>query len=326
MITVYAEKFDVGSKIAAALSDTGFDVDGIKVTTSNIESVKEKIKKTCKTKGYIEINYKGEPMSVTWGEGHLCTLKQAKDYNEEYGNWRQMPVPFYPETFEIKVNDQIDRETGKSTGQPDPRALRQLNIVKNLFERSEYIINATDDDREGELIFSYVYQWCETSTPYKRVILMSQTKEGYRTAFDNLVSSDKVKSIENAGRGRAIADWVVGANLTALMSLKYGASSIISIGRVQTPTLNILVKRENEIKNFKSHPYWTLKANFTTADGQTYAAKHKAGQIEDKTKADELLNKVKGKPGIIKDCTSETSSKEAPLSAFSSGFSFRSSA
>lgn len=314
MVTIYAEKFDVGVKIAAALG--GFDYEGTRVTMNNVEKLKQKLDKDVKKKGAIYIEYQGTKYAVTWGQGHLCSLKQAKDYNPEYAQWKKMPMPFFPQSYEIKIREGYDYKTKKPTGANDAWAEWQLNIVKSLFEKSEYIINATDDDREGELIFAYVYELLGVNKPYKRVILDSQTEEGFRYAFAHLKNSDEVRPIENAGRGRSVADWIVGANLTALMSLKYGgggADSLISIGRVQTPVLNILVERELAIRNFKSHPFWYVSANFTTENGDTYTGKHEIAQIEDKSKADELLAKVMGKPGVITDYVKEKATKEVPL-------------
>ena len=314
MITIYAEKFDVGVKIAAALG--GFDYNGTMVTMNNVEKLKTNLEKDVKRKGVIYINYEGKNYAVTWGQGHMCSLKQAKDYDETYKNWKNMPIPFFPTNYEIKIREEIDRTTRKPTGNDDPWTSRQLSLVKSLFEKSEYIINATDDDREGEVIFAYVYEYLDVDVPYKRVVLDSQTEEGFRKAFRNLKDSSEVKPIENAGRGRSQADWLVGANLTAAMSLKYGGSgsdAVISLGRVQTPVLNILVTRELEILNFKSHPFWYVTATFKTSKGEEYSAKHEIAQIEDKAKAQELFNKVNGKQGTVADFTKEKTSKEVPL-------------
>jgi DNA topoisomerase-3 len=314
MITIYAEKFDVGVKIAAALG--GFDYNGTKVTMNNVEKLKPNLEKDVKRKGVIYIDYEGNKYAVTWGQGHMCGLKQAKDYNPEYANWSKLPLPFFPGKYEIKVRDEIDRTTRKPTGNPDPWTTRQLDLVKALFEKSEYIINATDDDREGELIFAYVYQHIGVKKPYKRVVLDSQTEEGFRDAFRHLKTSDEVRPIEYAGRGRSIADWMVGANLSAIMSLKYGGSgtdSLITIGRVQTPVLNLIVQRELAIKNFVSKPFWSINAVFTTKNGDTYKAKHIESQIEDKNKAQEILNKINGKNGTITEYEKDSFKKEVPF-------------
>lgn len=315
MITVYAEKFDVGVKIAAALA--GFDYNGTKITMSNIESYKTKLNKDVKKKGVIYIDYKGEKYAITWGQGHMCTLKQAKDYDPEYANWGKIPLPFFPSEYEIKVKEGIDFSTRKPTGEADKWTVAQLNIVEKLFNSSKYIINATDDDREGELIFAYVYQYLNCTTPYKRVKLDSQTEKGFKDAFDKLIDSKDVKSVENAGRCRSISDWVTGANISSKMTLKYNKYftdlKMITIGRIQTVVLDFIVEREKAIKSFVSHPFWYVNAEFTTKTGEKYKAKHETSQIEDKKKAEELFNKINGNQGTITSRDISPVKKEVPL-------------
>lgn len=313
MITVLAEKFDVGIKIAAALS--GFDFHGTRITMDNIEKNKTKIEKEIKPQGYITIKYQGKEYAITWASGHLLGLKQAKDYNPEYASWNKIPFPYFPE-YEIKVNEKIDYTTKKSLGIPDPWTERQLKIINQLFNKCEYIINATDDDREGELIFAYIYQYLECSVPYKRIKLDSQTEEGFKKAFANLIDSDAVKGVEMAGRCRSISDWLTGANISGKMTLKYGKFlpefKMITMGRVLTYVLDLIVERELAIRNFKSHPFWYITADFTGKNG-TYAAKHILKQIEDKSKAEEIYNKINGKNGVVKDFDKSTIKKEVPL-------------
>lgn len=314
MITVYAEKFDVGAKIAAALS--GFDFDGNRITMSNIEKFKPRLDKEVKPKGFIQITYKGEQYAITWGQGHMCGLKQAKDYDPTYANWKNIPIPFFPE-YEIKVREKYDWATKKFTGEPDPWTVRQLNIVQQLFEKSSYIINATDDDREGELIFAYVYQYLECKKPYKRVVLDSQTESGFRDAFEHLKDSSEVKSVENAGRARAIGDLAVGSNVSVKATEKYKKYfpnlPMLTVGRIQTAVLDFIVEREKAIRNFKSHPFWNLHAVFTNSKGESYKAKHVESQIEDKAKADALFAKVNGKQGTVSKCETEPTKKQVPL-------------
>lgn len=307
MVTIYAEKFDVGVKIAATLG--GFDYEGTLVTMKNVEKLKTKLEKDVKRKGVIYIKYEGEQYAVTWGQGHMCGLMQARDYDPEYRSWSKMPMPFFPEEYKIKIREGRD-------GGPDPWTSRQLGLIKALFEKSDSIINATDDDREGECIFAYVYEIIGVHKPYRRMIMDSQTEEGFLHSFHNLKPSSAVRPIEMAGRGRAIADWMVGANLTAIMSMKYGgygADSLVSVGRVQTPVLNILVERERAIRNFKSEPFWYIVAEFTTSEGETYTARHTETQIKDKPKAEELFDKVNGKQGTITEYEKSPAKKEVPL-------------
>ena len=315
MITVYAEKFDVGVKIEEVL--TGFDYNGTKVTMANVETLKTKLTKDVKKKGVIYIDYKGEKYAITWGQGHMCTLKQAKDYDPAYTNWSKIPLPYFPSDYEIKVKDGIDFTTRKSTGEPDKWTVAQLNIIEKLFNSSKYIINATDDDREGELIFGYVYQYLNCTTPYKRVRLDSQTEKGFKKAFDNLIDGEDVKNVENAGRCRSISDWIVGANISSKMTLKYlkyfSDLKMITIGRIQTVVLDFIVEREKAIRSFVSHPFWYLTAEFTTASGEKYTAKHDISKIEEKEKAEEIMKKINGKQGTITSRDISPVTKEVPL-------------
>lgn len=304
MITIYAEKFDVGAKIAAALG--GFDHKGTLVTMDNIEKLTTTLKNEVKPKGFIKITYEGQEYAVTWGQGHMYTLKSAKDYNEEYEKWSKLPMPFFPEQYEIKLNEGFDRTTGKPTGSPHPWTSKQMGIVSDLIQNSDSIINATDYDREGEVIFAYVYEMAGHGKPYKRVLLDSQTEDGFRNAFNNLIDSSKTIPVEEAGRCRSIADWVVGINLTVMMSLKYGrtnvmtqGSSVISVGRVQTPVLNILVERENEILNFKPEDFWNIQATFKTPSGEDYVGRYTESQIKDRVKVDGILSELSEKQGTV---------------------------
>lgn len=311
MIAIYAEKFDVGVKISASLG--GFDFEGTRVTMANVENLKERLEKTVKRQGFINVSFEGQDYTVTWGQGHMCGLKQAYDYNPEYKSWGAMPMPFIPPTYEIKIREGIDRETRRPTGQPDPWVSRQLDIVRDIFDQSEYIINATDDDREGETIFAYVYEILGCAKTYRRMIIDSQTESGLRKALLNTKPSADVKNIEAAGRGRGIADWVVGANLSAIMSLKYGGGNVLSIGRVQTPVLKLIVDREKAILSFVSHPFWYLEGTFTTGEGKTYTGKHEEAQIEKKEDAEAILQKIQGKPGVITSYKKEPIKKEVPF-------------
>lgn len=296
MITIYAEKPDVGNKIAAALDKITLS-SGKEITFKDLKANEKAVKSQQYKDGYLKIKFKGEDCYVTWGYGHLCELKQASDYNSDYKNWNKMPMPFIPSKYEIKVKDEVKK---------------QFNLVKDLMNKSSLVINATDYDREGELIFAYLYEAAKLTVPFKRAYFSSQTKEGFIEAFDNLKTPAEVKSITDAGRGRSIADFVVGANLTAQMTLKSGTKNVLSIGRVQTPTLNILVERELAIKHFVPTPYYTITANFETASKETYKADYKVKKITKKDTAQEILDKIKGHKGVVKDIQRKTEYKEGP--------------
>jgi DNA topoisomerase-3 len=262
-ITIYAEKFSMAKIIAEALNEKG---------------------KVVNNKGYYTITYNGEEAFVTCGVGHLCELKQAVDYNADYKNWKNLPIPFIPEKFETKKKKEVASQT---------------KIVADLFKKSDLIINATDFDREGELIFYYLYKTLNCKKPFKRVKLQSLTTSGIKDSFADLRDSKTVENITNAGRARSIADWLIGSNATVAMTLGFSERDVLSVGRVQTPTLNILVKKEKEIREFKPQKYWTLDAVFTTKTGETYTAKHKTEKFDNPADVSALHSKIVGKNGIV---------------------------
>lgn len=286
MITIYAEKPDVGKKIAAALGGFQLD-DGTNINFQNMKSYDKAIKSQCHKHGFLNIQFQGEDAVVTWGYGHLCELCQAVDYDPDYKQWTKLPRPaFIPEQYQIKVKDS---------------ASAQFNIVKKLFKQSSRIINATDPDREGELIFYYLYTATNCKKPYLRAHFTSQTEEGIQEAFASLKTAKEVENITNAGRGRSVADWLVGSNLTVAMTLRNQGAGVLSVGRVQTPTLNMLVDRELAIRNFKPVPYYVLAARFTTGDNEQYTATHKTERFDNEAEAKAIYDKVNGQDGIVED-------------------------
>ena len=296
MITIYAEKPDVGNKIAAALDKITLS-SGKVIKFSDLKANEKAVKQQQFKDGYLKINYMGQDCYVTWGYGHLCELKSAQDYDEDYKNWSKMPMPFIPERYEVKVKSEVKK---------------QFNLVRDLMKKSDLIINATDYDREGELIFSYVYEAAKLKVPFKRAHFSSQTEEGLKDGFKTLLTEKEVEPITNAGRGRSIADAVVGWNMTAKMTLKTNTHEVLSIGRVQTPTLNILVERELAIRNFKPEPYYTLTAEFTTKSSETYKAEHASKKFKEKKEAQDIIDKITGKNGTVTDIETKLTKKEAP--------------
>ena len=302
MIVIYAEKPDVGNKIAAAL-DRIILPGGKPVTFSALKANEKAVKSLQAKQGYLDITYLGRPCKVTWGFGHLCELKQAQDYNPAYKSWRNLPVPFIPERYELKVRG----------GGGEERVKAQLKLLKDLFSKAEKIINATDFDREGEVIFAYVYEYLKCKTPYARAHFTAQTQAGIQEGFARLKTSSEVKPVELAGRSRNVADWVVGANLTAQTSLKFPGNGILSVGRVQTPTLGMIVRRELEIRGFVSKPFWTVGAEFTASTGETYRGLHEKKRFDTKAEADEILRRTAGSDGTVTSVDSRVFQKETPL-------------
>ena len=304
MIVIVAEKADNGAKIAAALDKITLDSGKI-ITFETLGSNEKAVKAQQSKDGYLKIKFKGRECFVTWGRGHLCELKQAKDYNPTYARWSAIPLPLIPEKYEIQIRASKDENEVK-------RIKFQFDTVKRLIDNAELVINATDYDREGEVIFSYIYELAKCKKPVKRAVFSSQTKASFIDAFNNLRNASEFRLIDEAGRMRGIADWLVGSNLTVAMTLKFPNQGVVSTGRVQTPTLNMCVERELAIRSFKTTPYWTLDAVFTTSSGETYKAKHSTEKILVYVDAENIFNKVNGKRGIISDIEEKTVFREAP--------------
>lgn len=312
MITIFAEKPDVGNKIAAALDRITLS-SGKTVSFGSLKTYEKEVKSQGSKDGYFRISLKGEEAFVTWGFGHLCELKQAKDYNPAYKNWRNLPAPFIPDSYEIKPRS-IPEEKDKY-GYND-KIKRQLKLISELFAKSRMIINATDFDREGEVIFSYVYEITKAAAPVQRACFSSQTQTGICDGFSKDLKSGKdMRNIESAGRMRGIADWVVGANLTVSTTLWNSGTSVYSVGRVQTPTLRMVVDREKAICGFTSIKYYVIEALFQTEKNESFKAKYYKDKIETKKEAESILKKLQ-EIGIISNVDRKRVNK-APPSLFS---------
>ncbi len=193
--------------------------------------------------GYLE----GNGYQVTWTFGHLCTLKEPHDYTSQWKSWSLSSLPMIPPRFGIKLID--DRGIEK-----------QFGIIKSLMQKADMIINCGDAGQEGELIQRWVMQKAEAKCPVKRLWVSSLTDESIREGFAKLMDASDKQSLYEAGLCRAIGDWVLGMNATRLYTLKYGQNrQVLSIGRVQTPTLALIVKRQQEIDNFVPQQFWVLK-------------------------------------------------------------------
>lgn len=241
--------------------------------------------------GYIE----GNGYCVTWVFGHLCTLKEPHDYCREWKPWSLSSLPMIPPRFGIKL---IDNEGSK----------RQFNVISNLISQCDEIINCGDAGQEGELIQRWVIQKAGISKPVKRLWISSLTDEAIREGFQNLRSEKDLEPLYLAGLCRAIGDWVLGMNATRLYSLKYGVrGQVLSIGRVQTPTLALVVNRQLEIENFKPVDYWELK---TVYRGVTFNAAGKSFKTEEKGL--ELVEQLRNHPLVVTDVTKKSGSEAPP--------------
>ena len=192
--------------------------------------------------GYME----GNGYQVTWTFGHLCTLKEPNDYTENWKHWSLSSLPMIPARFGIKLID-------------DKGIHKQFAVIEKLMKEAEMIINCGDAGQEGELIQRWVIQKAQATCPIKRLWISSLTEESIREGFNNLKDEEIYRPLYLAGLSRAIGDWILGMNATRLYTLKYGQNKqVLSVGRVQTPTLALIVNRQKEIESFVSEPYWVL--------------------------------------------------------------------
>lgn len=244
--------------------------------------------------GYLE----GNGYQVTWSYGHLCTLKEPHDYNPKWKQWNSYTLPIFPERSGIKL---IDNETYK----------KQFEVIKTLFSQADEIVNCGDAGQEGELIQRWILQLSGAKCPVKRLWISSLTEESIREGFKHLKPQSDYRLLYEAGLARSIGDWLLGINATRAYTVRYGQfRQILSIGRVQTPTLALIVERQREIEHFEPKPYWELKTVFNDA---TFSAS--SGRFQDPDEAEEALNKIKGKPFTITDIVKKMG-KEAPPRLF----------
>lgn len=192
--------------------------------------------------GYME----GNGFQVTWTFGHLCTLKEPNDYTENWKHWSLSALPMIPLRFGIKLID-------------DDGIKRQFSVIERLMQAADCIVNCGDAGQEGELIQRWVMQKAQAKCPVKRLWISSMTDEAIREGFNSLKDQSEYQPLYVAGLSRAIGDWLLGMNATRLYTLKYGQNrQVLSIGRVQTPTLALIVNRQKEIDSFEPEPYWVL--------------------------------------------------------------------
>lgn len=244
--------------------------------------------------GYME----GNGYQVTWTFGHLCTLKEPHDYTPMWKSWSLIRLPMIPQRFGIKLI-------------ADKGVEKQFKTIEQLFQNADSIINCGDAGQEGELIQRWVMQKAGVKCPVQRLWISSLTEESIREGFKNLKPQADYQRLYEAGLSRAIGDWLLGMNATRLYTLKYGHNhQILSIGRVQTPTLALIVNRHWEIQNFTPEAYWVLSTLYR--DTLFTATKGKYGSVEDGQKD---LEAIQGKPFIVKD-VSKKEGKEAPPRLF----------
>ncbi len=241
--------------------------------------------------GYME----GNGYQVTWTFGHLCTLKEPHDYTDQWKAWALSRLPMIPPRFGIKLI-------------ADKGVEKQFKVIESLFQKADEIVNCGDAGQEGELIQRWVMQKAAVHCPVKRLWISSLTEESIREGFKTLKDQADYQSLYEAGLSRAIGDWLLGMNATRLYTLKYGQNrQVLSIGRVQTPTLALIVNRYHEIVNFKPEAYWVLSTIYR--DTTFTATKGKYGSVEDGQKD---LQSVEGKEFTVTDISTKKGTEAPP--------------
>lgn len=249
---------------------------------------------TASRDGYME----GNGYQVTWTFGHLCELKMPEDYTPMWKAWSLTALPMIPPRFGIRLKN-------------DEGIKKQFAVIERLMQAADGIINCGDAGQEGELIQRWVMQKAGATCPVQRLWISSMTDEAIREGFATLKDQSSYQSLYMAGLSRAVGDWLLGINCTRLYTIKYGQNhQVLSIGRVQTPTLALIVNRQKEIDNFKPEPYWVLA---TVYRDTTFTATK--GKFTSKEEGEEAFKTIEGKPFTITQ-VEKKNGKETPPSLY----------
>ncbi|MEL6843513.1 MAG: DNA topoisomerase, partial [Bacteroidota bacterium] len=249
---------------------------------------------TTKRDGYFE----GQGYCVSWTFGHFCSLKAPDDYQPHWKKWDLNTLPMLPPRFEIKLRE-------------DSGVKKQFKVLQTLFSQAEMVINCGDAGQEGELIQRWVLKEAKYTSPVQRLWISSLTTEAIKDGFQQLQDAQHFDNLYYAGFSRAIGDWLLGMNATRLYTLKYGGyKQVLSIGRVQTPTLAMLVRRHYEIVNFKPEPFWELITLYREVQFNCTE-----GRFTKKEDGEALLAKVKDHPFVITS-VEKKNGKEGPPRLF----------
>src|SRR4051794_40629049 len=255
-----------------------------------------------KTERWLE----GPEHVISWAVGHLVQLAEPDEYDDKYKKWRMADLPIVPSRFKLVVRDE--------------RSEKQMSAVRQLLRRDDIdlVINACDAGREGELIFAYLYEKAGAKLPVKRLWLSSMTNDAMREAFAHLRDGDELRPLEEAARSRSEADWIVGMNATraATIRLRSSFDGAVSLGRVQTPTLAILTRREEEIRAFVPEPYWLVDARFDADGDRRYEGRFHAGaqpRIATAQEAEAVAAAVRDQRGEITKLEKTTRKERAPM-------------
>jgi DNA topoisomerase-3 len=286
---VIAEKPSVGRDLAAALPGSFHKEDGHLESSDTI---------------------------ITWAVGHLVTLRDPEEYDERFKRWSLDNLPIAPERFELKPR--TDAKTSK----------KQLELIRKLMLRDdvERIVNACDAGREGELIFAYIYEWAGSDKPVDRLWINSMTKQAISQGFEHLRPREQMTPLEEAARSRSEADWLIGMNATRAATIRRGwGAGVVSLGRVQTPTLAMIVRREREIQAFVPEPYWLVHGTFESPSRAGYAGlwfegnetriwnPKQEGGVPGQRRAADIVARVSGKEGVVESVERKEQTERAPL-------------
>ena len=255
-----------------------------------------------RSEGFLE----GPDHVITWAVGHLVQLAEPDEYDAKFKKWRMADLPIVPEHFKLVVRDE--------------RSKKQMSVVRRQLSRSDVdaVVNACDAGREGELIFAYLYEMARSDKPVQRLWLSSMTAGAIREAFGSLRPAEELQSLEAAARSRSEADWIVGMNATraATIRLRSSFDGAVSLGRVQTPTLAIIARREEEIRAFEPEPYWVVDAVFAASGARVYEGRYHAGskpRIATAEEAEAVVAEASGRPGTITKLETSERKERAPL-------------
>src|SRR3954452_22777851 len=255
-----------------------------------------------KTERWLE----GPEHIISWAVGHLVQLGEPDEYDDKYKKWRMADLPIVPPRFKLVVRDE--------------RSQKQMSVVKQLLKRDDVdlVVNACDAGREGELIFAYLYEKAGAKQPVKRLWLNSMTNDAMREGFAHLRDGGEMAKLEDAARSRSEADWIVGMNATraATIRLRSSFDGAVSLGRVQTPTLAILTRREEEIRAFVPEPYWLVDGVFDAPGNRSYEGRfHEGAQPRMATaeEAESVAAAVRGNRGEITKLEKTTRKDRPPM-------------
>jgi DNA topoisomerase-3 len=255
-----------------------------------------------KSEGYLE----SDSYVVTWAVGHLLTLAEPDEYDPRYKKWRSADLPILPNQFKLQP--------------ADSRSSKQLAVVLKLLRRADVdrVVNACDAGREGELIFAYIWQTAGVNKPVERLWISSLTQRAIRDGFDHLRPASELARLEQAARSRSEADWLVGMNATRAATVRGRAAlgGVVSLGRVQTPTLALLANREREIQAFVPEDYWLVGATFATPERARYEGRWFAGEATRLTsaeRADAIVVAVRDRPGQVASVERREQTEAPPL-------------